>query len=359
MILKLLLFGIWAVLVPLGAGLLFARKFEEIPLAFAGGYMLNWALFQLISVPMIMKDGRMFTLDKVFMACILPVSLAGYFLFIRRLIRLKKESGSILETRVAKPSKGTRVITAFLWLLFASSLLFQLYMSYTMAYADGDDAYYVAHSTASVLGGGMYRLNPYTGLATGFESRHALAPFPMWVAFIALRCDVNAAVAAHSLLPLVLIPLTYVIYFCMGQLLCSEKRRAIPAFMLFVSLLQIFGNYSIYPASTFLLTRSRQGKAALANAVIPFFLVLFLMLGEELKKTGEAEKRTLILMTTAGFAGCLTSTLSGVLTCIMTGLLTGFLALSYKNKKILWQCFLTCLPVLAMVLIMLVKRGGV
>ena len=74
-------------------------------------------------------------------------------------------------------------------------------------------------------------------------------------------------------------------YFLQGLFFLALKggaggEKLLPVFMLFVSLLQIFGNYSIYPASTFFLTRTRQGKAALGNVILPFAVLLMFLLAE-------------------------------------------------------------------------------
>lgn len=202
----------------------------------------------------------------------------------------------------------------------------------------------------------MYAIDPYTGAPTTLDMRHGLAPFPIWVSFIAAKCGVNAAVAAHSLMPLMLIPVTYVLYLEIGRLLCrdvmtgkekkeqADQKTLLPVFMIFVSLLQIFGNYSIYPASTFLLTRTRQGKAALGNVVLPFFLLLLYRMAEEVKRQGKAGARSVVWLAAAMTAGCLCSTMAGFLCSMFVMLTAGLLFILYRKPPVLWQGLLACVP---------------
>ena len=190
----------------------------------------------------------------------------------------------------------------------------------------------------------MYLLDPYTGVPTTFDPRHGLAPFPIWVAFIAEKMGVNTAVAAHTWIPLVLIPLTYVIYYQIGLQLLKERKNYISVFMNFVALLQIFGNYSIYPASTFLLTRTRQGKAALGNIIIPILIYLLLVFAEEAKETGYATRTSVFRMFVLSFASCLCSTMAGFLVMFLAASVFFWMFMIYHKGKIISQYLLAFSP---------------
>lgn len=364
MIVKLLMLGIWMVLVPWGIGyfaLGVGRKEKEATpgFPFCLGYILMWAVFQLIAVPIVLRAGKFRQVELIFEVACLTFAIAGAFLFLLRLRAGLWKSIALRGKEVLRGLKSRKGFAAmFLWAVFLGSLLFQMAQAYRLAYADGDDAYYIPISTAANLGGGMYAVDSYTGAPTTLDMRHGLAPFPIWVSFIAAKCGVNAAVAAHSLMPLVLIPVTYVLYLEIGKLLCRDvvlgkgdidKMQAdrdvlLPVFMVFVSLLQIWGNYSIYPASTFLLTRTRQGKAALGNVILPFLLLLLYKMAEEVKEQGRAGMRNVLWMAAAMTAGCLCSTMAGFL-CGMLVMMTVFLLfILYRKPRIVWQGLLSCVP---------------
>lgn len=362
MIVKLLMLGIWMVLVPWGIGY-FALGVGRIKragspgFAFGLGYILMWAVFQLIAVPVVLRAGKFRQVELIFEAACLTFAIAGALLF---MLQLK---GGLWEKSVSRGKEAwgkvrsrEGAVALALWAVFFGSLLFQAAQAYRLAYADGDDAYYIPISTAANLGGGMYAVDSYTGAPTTLDMRHGLAPFPIWVSFIAAKCGVNAAVAAHSLMPLVLIPVTYVLYLEIGKLLCRDvvsgkEGRAVtgrnillPVFMIFVSLLQIWGNYSIYPASTFLLTRTRQGKAALGNVILPFLLLLLYKIAEEVKEQGKAGMQNVLWMMAAMTAGCLCSTMAGFLCGLLVVMTAGLLFILYRKPHVLWQGLLGCAP---------------
>lgn len=363
MIVKMMMLGIWMVLVPLGTGYfaLEAGKKEgktaESPgFLFGLGFILMWAVFQLIAVPFVLTAGKFRQVELLFEAAGWTLLIAGALLFA---LRLRSGSAKRLllwgKERLKSVRRREGIFCLLLWGVFLITLLFQMLQAYRLAYADGDDAYYIPISTAANLGGGMYAIDSYTGAPTTLDLRHGLAPFPIWVSFIAAKCGVNAAVAAHSLIPLVLIPVTYVLYLEIGRLLCrgvaagegaeqGGQQMLLPVFMIFVSLLQIFGNYSIYPASTFLLTRTRQGKAALGNVILPFLVLLLYRMAEEVKKQGRAGMRNVLWLMAAMTAGCLCSTMSGFLCGMLVMLTAVLLFVLYRKPHILWQGALGCMP---------------
>lgn len=369
MILKFLTLGIWMVLVPLGMGY-FALSVPrmaamengtdkegavEMGYALCLGYILMWAVFQLIAVPFVLRSGRFQHVAFLFEIVGLTFAIAGMILFFRRLRRGFQEDFAHRGRGILKTGRSRAgVIPVFLWAVFLAGLLFQVMQAYRLAYADGDDAFYIPISVDASQGWDMYTGDPYTGESTELNLRYGLAPFPLWVAFIAVKCNVNAAVAAHSLMPLVLIPITYLLYLEIGRLLCSgmasggegkgQDRWMLPLFMIFVELLQIFGNYSIYPASTFLLTRTRQGKAALGNVVLPFFILLLYKTAEEVKRQGKAGRQNVLWLMAAMTAGCLCSTMAGFLCSMLVMLTMCLLSILYRKPALLWQGLLGCVP---------------
>ena len=69
--------------------------------------------------------------------------------------------------------------------------------------------------------------------------------FPIWIAYIARMTGIHATIISHTVLPVVLIPLTYLIYYEIGRKLFKEKKEQLPSYMIIVNMLHIFGNVSI------------------------------------------------------------------------------------------------------------------
>ena len=260
MIQKLLGFLFLFVLSPLCTGLLWrgrlGKKREWIWDFYLPGFLTQLAVFQVIAVPVMIFDAHGMEL-LVILSCTAfgILALAGLG---RACFAAKKERESVLAAPSSYPAalKETGWEERIFWLIAAAAVLFQLYMAYTRASFDGDDAYYVVQSVLADQTGVLNRIRPYTGLSTDLDIRHALAALPLWEALVARLTGIHAAIVAHTLLPLVLIPLTYFAYGKIGAKLFGARGWKLPAFLILVSILQIFGNTSIYTNATFFLMRT-------------------------------------------------------------------------------------------------------
>lgn len=333
MAIKILSLFIWMIGIPICMGyvpvLLFGKNREEMTPAFVlpAGMIFLWAVFQIITVPFVLLSGNFRKIIILYDITFGIISFVGLFLLWKNRRELKE-----MFLEYIRELRTRKIWLHIIWFVFLISLLFQLYQSYSLAYADGDDSYYLSIATAADLGGTMYVLDPYTGTATTLDVRHGLAPFPIWIAYIADKCGVNVAVAAHSLIPLILIPMTYLLYYVLAQKLCKKKKEMIPVFLLFVSLLQIFGNYSIYPASTFLLTRTRQGKEALGNIILVFLLILLFKMEYWIKQKRYGKMILWLILT--GTAGCLCSTMASFLVLMSTMLAAVLLMITLRDESL-------------------------
>ena len=309
---KMLLAFIWMILLPCLLGLLpcalLPKEKRTLSVVCLSGYCLTFSLFAVVYLPiLLLTEAASFqTLVAAFAAVSLAAAAGGVILAGGR---------GGLSFSLRRPGREE----AALWAVFAALLLFQLYMAYTRASFDGDDAYYVAASVIADQQNSMYRILPYTGGATALDARHALAGFPMWIAYLARMSGAHAAIITHSILPLLLIPLTDLSFFVMAKRIfegdgenaadgmikvagmdaaggaaraagtglssgaarvAASPRVLVPSFMIVVALLQIFGNVSIYTPETFLLMRTWQGKSIFANLVVPLAFVLLLWIGK-------------------------------------------------------------------------------
>ena len=258
-------------------------------------------------------------------------------------------------------------------LLFLGVVGFQLYMSFTRASFDGDDAYYGVQAVIAQQMDTLYRINPYTGRSSPLDVRHALALFSVWAAYVGSMSGVHATIVAHSVVPLVLIPVTYILYYQTGRILFRKKRELLPVFMVLMALWQMFGAVSIYTPETFFLTRTWQGKSFAGNFVIPAVLWLFLSLfgqksegtqvqllkegwkivesgksiagyREEVSKEPDGQRGLWILLALLNLAGGASSSLAILLSCLMTAGFGFLFALKEKKFSVLVKAGLTCIP---------------
>ena len=342
-----LLLIIYGIVVPLcmGAGAAAFVKKQERNLCFMwiAGYMLYFALFQLISVPFILKMAFFSLLARWFSVISLIAAGVGAGIWF-----FKVQKHPILHA-VETPQEGTAKALMgkrelCFWILAGIGLLIQLVLQVKLAFGDGDDAYYVAVSHATMTTDRMYLSLPYTGGSTLLEIRHALAPLPIFISFLARLSGLHSAIVAHIFIPLLFLPLTYGIYAMIGSRLFEKKREWLPLFLIFAELLVVWGNVSLYTAETFLITRTRQGKAALANLVIPALFLFLYMIGERLAADKRVEKSLWLLVFAAMMTACFCSTLGGFLIAVLLGIFGICMLFAYRKWKILFPRVMCVLP---------------
>ncbi len=308
------------------------RKF--LPWAFVCGLVCLWSMFQILSIPFILKERPFSQVVILYGIGILLWTAGSLFFFFAE----KRKHSFAIKSKSKFTAKEY-----WLWGIFFALLLFQLFQAVFLAYADGDDAYYVGVAAVTESSDTMYRMIPYTGETTTLDVRHGLAPFPVWIAFLSRLSGCPVAVTAHIVLPLVLIPISYLIYAFVGNRLIKEKKW-LPVFLILLEVLILWGNYSFYTAETFLLTRSRQGKAAVANIMIPFLFLILFLIGEKVQEKKKAGMVLWFLLAAGITASCLCTTLGSFFSCFLVGLSGICMAVCYKNYKILIPLVLCCIP---------------
>ena len=343
MIIQIIMLILLLVAAPLGTGLIMNSFMEEnhrsLGLSYISGFLMLLAVFQLITVPIVFLEAKGFPLVVKSFTCVSTI-LTGLGI----VISLHNWRKGNLVWKVNPGTSEKKGMIKIQWLIVLVLIGFQIFMSVTRASFDGDDAYYVVQSVMTDETNTLYRILPYTGGSTSIDLRHSMAVFPIWIAYIARMTGIHATILCHSVLPIVLIPITYWIYLEVGKKLFWDKQNCLPSYMMFVCMLQIFGNVSIYPNATFFLMRTWQGKSMLANVVIPaiFMILLWLFEGEPTKR----KKRTgfWILLFIVNLVAAMMSTASVFLNVFLIGIMTLVLAWQEKNVRILFKMALTCLP---------------
>lgn len=304
------------------------------------GQFLLWAGFQLLCVPMVLRQQRFDATVKLFGGYMALLAVLAVCAEIRR--RKKGEGSGLLPKR--KERQAGRREGILLWCVFGALLLFQLVQAVRLTYADADDAYYIAVAAIAENSNTMYEILPYTGGATMLDGRHGLAPFPIWIAFLARVSGMRTVMVAQIVLPVTLIAMTYGIFYLLGGELFPEDSGQKALFLIFTEILVLFGNYSIYTMENFMIARSRQGKAALGSIVLPFLLLLLLWMLKRLQKGERISVRSYLLLAAVMMSGCLCSTLGALLVCMVAGIIGILGAVCYRRPGVVLPLAACCIP---------------
>lgn len=366
---QVLILILWLAVIPTAVGGIAAagvdKRKKNIPFLWITGQLMLWAVFQLICVPMILKQeairnvfGKEAFLILVLMFQVLGIGMAllGTGLSVgRKYFWGKKKAAAFHVISGCKTPTGRfyKILWAAFWIL----LILQLIMAIFLTYRDEDDAYYVATASIAVESNTMFWKLPYTGGATELDARHGLAPFSIWMAFLAKVSGMPAVTVAHIIVPVFSIAFAYGIYYLIGRKLLSKgNKERLPLYLVLAELLILFGNYSRYTSENFLIARSRQGKASLGSLMVPAILFLLLVILERVQEKVKIEKIWWILLICTVLASCLCSTMGALLMCVLIGL-TGLCgAICYRRFKLLVGMVLCCVPAVAYGLLYLVLK---
>lgn len=344
-VVQLLILALFLLVIPAIVGSLFPyweKDGGSIVFRWVSGQFLLWAGFQLISVPLILRQQSFRWMVWLFLGYTAVMVLLAAAVGIRR--RNKGKTSPLCPFGIGRAKDGERGTGALLWLVFWGLLLFQLVQAVLYAYDDSDDAYYVAVASITESADSMYRVLPYTGGETLLDARHGLAPFSVWMAFLARVSGMQPVMLAQTFLPVVLIAMAYGIYYLFSGLLFPEKGGQQPLFLIFAEILVLFGNYSVYTTEVFLIGRSRQGKASLGSIVFPFMLLISLMLFKKLQEQEKIPAGYYLLLTAAAAAGCLCSTMGTMLIGIIMGIVGLLTAVFYRKWKVMFLLAACCSP---------------
>ena len=301
------------------------------------GQMFLWAGFFVISVPLILMCKNYSLLQKLFGTFMILACIGGAVCWFKKYHGSAKKQLKAVDS-VHKLSKWGKA----LWGCFAAGLFLQLLLTGILAYEEGDDAFYVAVSTITESSQTMYQINPYLGITTGLDARHALAPFPIWISFLSRVSGIKAVMVAQVVLPMVLICMCYGIYFVLGSALLKERRERLPFFMACIQLMFWFGGYSVYSAENFLLVRTSQGKAVLANLVIPFLIYLLFRIVKMVDENKSKYAEYFLLAITMA-VGCLCSTQATLLTCMLVVVVGVCMLFAYRKWKAVLMMGCSCI----------------
>ena len=364
-VLSILQLILWLLVVPFMVGILFNFILPEmrrtVGITFILGYLIYMAVFEVAAIAaMTNAVYSAFTYcRRSFIVAITVLAVLGVARAVKVLRAGRWELLSLfpgeahadvytlmnprsdLEAYKAHYSLESRVY----WGIFIAIMIFQMVMSVVMASFDGDDAYFVVESLLAQEVDVMNTILPYTGTSTALDIRHALAVITMWDAFIAKMSGIHATIVAHSVIPLFVIPLVYLVYIEIARILFRSRQQVIPVFMIIVSFLLMFGNVSIYTPATFFLMRTWQGKALVANLVFPMIIWIFLWMFEDLKSPERMSFRPgWIMLGLINMLSGACSSMGVIFGSALVGLLTLVLLVFSKRWTVLVGAFLCIIP---------------
>ena len=105
-----------------------------------------------------------------------------------------------------------------------------------------------------------------------------------------------------------------------------------------------------------MIARSRQGKAALGNIMVPMLVLLLFALLDKLQQNKKISRRYWVLLMAVMLTSCLCSTMGAALAAFLVGTVAVIAAICYRKVKYPVGLCCCCLPCGGYLLLYLVLR---
>lgn len=274
-ILKALISILVLFIIPELLGLLFVRFIRNdknnLILAFVIGYLTEFAIAQILTVPMILYEVSFTTLLKTYTIIISILAVLSFFI---NIIRVKEIFKATIETIKETPKLLTILVIVLIGI--------QLYGFVQYTHLDDDDSFYVGTAATTIETNSLFKYSGTTGAEDGeqFALRYRLGPFPIYSAIISQLINIHPTIVSHVILPCIFVPIVYMVYSQIANVLFRKDKKNVMLFLLILNIIFIWGGYSGRNNFSFMFLRIWQGKSVLANIIIPAIL-LFMIKAED------------------------------------------------------------------------------
>ena len=403
---------IWAFVVPYLAGRLLGM-WAKSPAPGLGigrdlslGFMVMCALFIVPAIPMILLHAPFSALKYTWVVLILTACVLSVTLSVRRITDRKKpccdpnETGSAdnkdsdtrTETentdktgmaentdkpdeadKAAVPDKAVNaetdikpavekkfdLFTVVIWIAAIAVIIFETGLLTVRMHTDTDDARFIVDAMEAISKNTMLEYNPITGIHHGIpvgeQIKDVTAPYPIFIALMSSLTGVHPAIMAHTVMPLLFIPLSYVVFSLIGGVIFGEDMKKRGLFLFFLSLIHLFSFETIFSAGYTLLTIIWQGRSIVAMIMLPLTWYLLLKMGD-----GEEVKvRDFALIGISALANAMLSNMGSLFVFILC--MAYALSYSIQDRKIKPLIYMTVamVPDLAVILVSRVLYSGI
>ncbi len=330
--------------IPFAVGMLYTGWQKErengVIQNWVAGMIILFAVFQVLAGPGTCLKLHFTTVSALYLAACIVLCVIS--VWINR-GRFRDICGKLADTLRHMP-----------WITIVMLLVigFQIYMYVFYMHTDEDDAFYLATATTTLQENSLYQIDPYTGAAFAtMPSRYILSPFPVFIAFFSWVSGIHAAILAHTVLPAVLLVLSYSVFGMIGMRLFDRDREKTAYFVLIAAVIWMFSYTTTHTQGTVALLRIWQGKAVLASVLLP--LLFYMGMKCYWKEWKKADWAFLVCIQ---FACCLVSSMGIMLGAIMAGIMGLIVAFKERKMRTMIGMFLCCIPNLVYACIYLVVR---
>lgn len=312
----------------------------EITGRYLFGTIIMWAVFQLITVPMILAKASFSAVVVLWGLSIFAVLLLQSTWKIKKKGRLYPYDRHGNKHRVRKHKDKMEILCFALMIVI---VLYQCMMCVVGTQYDEDDARFVVNALEAFNHDSMLLINPatgeYVGTWVGELAKEVASPWTIYIALVAKILNMHPTIVAHTVLPGILVAMAYAVCWLIAGKIYKKNLLHRCVFVLIAAIVNLFFTNSDQTQAVFLLTRVWQGKAVVAGIMIPFICYLMMLLYHNNK-----EKQMYYLLFLTDMACCLLSGMGIFFSGVLIGIFGMYITIVKKDVRILLKLIITCSP---------------
>lgn len=237
------------------------------------GFTTLLCLFHLTSLPFMYNEWPFTSLYWLFLSEFFAICIAYCLLsFLKKRIPLKEDIKTLISSirEIAKNRWWQYLILlASVLLILWQFVMVILHVSYNT-----DDNFYIGESVTYLNRNVMMTTLPASGMeGSVFPATYLLVSWEAFIAVLSKLFMTEPAALCHSVLPVFLIILHYMMLYLIGREFGKDRSFLI---VLFGAFLNLVSGPSTYDSGAFLILRIWQGKAVLVNLFLPLLLYVFI-----------------------------------------------------------------------------------
>lgn len=253
----------------------------DVILTYIGGFFTELAMFELIGPAMIVLSLPA-NAQVVVESVVLVVFACFALVLCRNKIKnsVKQISVSAMFPQLKKPFMLLLKHERLYLTLFIVLLLTQVYFAvcYDISGWRSDDYLYTVVSSSAIYDNHYFATDFTSGNWTyGINPKYAFCGIYSFFTYTSAITGLNPSVIEHTVCAVFFLLMAYGVFYLLSKLLFPKEgdREKRLLFLIFLSLIFLFGLYSHYSVSFRLFGVIWQGKAFLAVVSIPFLLAIY------------------------------------------------------------------------------------
>lgn len=281
------------------------------------GSIAMLVIFEIIVIPMTIMGQSLTRLTQVW--CVIMAAIS--------IIAAITTKGYLVDQIKRIPDRCRRL--TYLDGVVLVLIFIQMFICVEYIFLHANDAYYVGMTTTTLQTDSLLKFSPYTGAAVNWSDYkyHMIAALPIFWAMLAKLFQVSGAFMCHNVVPMLFIPIGYIVYREIGLMLFKNDKRNVNLFLIIICISNMFIGKNYDSSYEMLSTCIWQGGSFLYNIALPgIFYFEFKYLRRNRKNSD------LIMFFTMLIVGAMTVPITG---SVLSILLATVLALSFTIEKVI------------------------